>query len=212
MPCEKPASITPYKRHPFPYSLISVDQCFSLLPVWSVVFPWWWIVLRNSAVGAEGKQEWEGQGVSDEKQHLWRWTRERPQYSCNRHTGYRSQSAIVFEKRDQTKMPPSLPTCSSISRIYLDLDIRSLYCMYQGRSSLVAQTVKNLPAMQETRVRSLGWEDPLEKGVATHSSILAWRIPWTEEPGGLQSMGSQRVEHNWVTFTFMVLAIYFLKD
>ena len=56
--------------------------------------------------------------------------------------------------------------------------------------------VKNLPAMQETQVRSLGWEDPLEKGMATHSSILAWRIPWTEEPGGLQSMGSQRVGHN----------------
>ena len=51
----------------------------------------------------------------------------------------------------------------------------------------MAQTVKNLPAMQETGVRSLGWEDPLEKGMATHSSILAWRIPWTEEPGGLYS-------------------------
>ena len=60
----------------------------------------------------------------------------------------------------------------------------------------MAQTVKNLPAMQETWVRSLGWEDPLEKGMATHSSILAWRIPWTGEPGGLQSMGSQRVKHN----------------
>ena len=53
--------------------------------------------------------------------------------------------------------------------------------------------VKNQPAMQETRVLFLGWEDPLEKGMATHSSILAWRIPWTEEPGGLQSMGLQRV-------------------
>ena len=56
-----------------------------------------------------------------------------------------------------------------------------------------AQMVKNLPAVQETRVQSLGWEDPLEKGMAAHSSIHAWRIPWTEEPGGLQSMGSQRV-------------------
>ena len=56
--------------------------------------------------------------------------------------------------------------------------------------SLVAQMVKSLPAALETRVRSLGQEDPLEKGMATHSSILAWRIPWTEEPGGLQSMGS----------------------
>ena len=60
----------------------------------------------------------------------------------------------------------------------------------------MAQTVKNLSAMQETWVSSLGWEDPLEKGMATHSSILAWRIPWTEESGGLQSMGSQRVRHD----------------
>ena len=58
----------------------------------------------------------------------------------------------------------------------------------------MTQTVKNPPAIQETWVRSLGQEGPLEKGMATHSSILDWRIPWTEEPGGLQSMGSQRVE------------------
>ena len=63
-------------------------------------------------------------------------------------------------------------------------------------ASLVAQSVKNLPAVQETRVRSLGWEDPLEKEMATHSSILAWKISWTEGPGGLQSMGSQRVRQN----------------
>ena len=56
---------------------------------------------------------------------------------------------------------------------------------------MVAQMVKNLPAMQETQVQSLGQEDPPEKGVATHSSLLAWRIPWTEEPGRLHSMGSQ---------------------
>ena len=56
--------------------------------------------------------------------------------------------------------------------------------------------VKNLPAVQETLVRSLGWEDPLDKEMATHSSILVWRIPWTEEPGGLQSMGSPRVGHD----------------
>ena len=63
-------------------------------------------------------------------------------------------------------------------------------------ASLVAQLVKNLPAMQETWVRSLGWEDPLEEGMATHSSIFAWRISWTEEPGRLQSMESQRVRHD----------------
>ena len=56
--------------------------------------------------------------------------------------------------------------------------------------------VKNLPAMQETQVQSLDWEDPLEEGMATHSSVLAWRIPRTEEPGGLQSIGSHRVEHD----------------
>ena len=61
-------------------------------------------------------------------------------------------------------------------------------------ASLVAQSVKNLPAMQETWVRSLGWEDSLEKEMVTHFSILAWRIPWTEEPSGLQPMGSQRAE------------------
>ena len=61
--------------------------------------------------------------------------------------------------------------------------------LYLFRTSLVAQMIKNLPAMRETQVRSLGWEDPLEDGMATHSSILAWRIPWTEETGGLQSTG-----------------------
>ena len=60
----------------------------------------------------------------------------------------------------------------------------------------MAQLVKNLPAMWETQVQSLGWENPLEKGRATHSSILAWRIPWTEEPHGLQSIGSQSVGHD----------------
>ena len=60
----------------------------------------------------------------------------------------------------------------------------------------MAQTVKNLPAVQETQVQSLGQEDPLEKEIATHSSILAWRIPWREEPGGLQSMRLQRVGHD----------------
>ena len=62
-------------------------------------------------------------------------------------------------------------------------------------ASLMAQRVKNLPAIPEMQVRSLGWEGPLEEGMASHSSITAWRIPWTEEPGGLQSMGSQRVGH-----------------
>ena len=73
-----------------------------------------------------------------------------------------------------------------------------IFC-YWG-AFLVSQMVKNLPGMQETPVRSLGQKDPLEKEMAAYSSILAWRIPWTEEPGGLQSMGLQRVGHNWVTY------------
>jgi len=63
-------------------------------------------------------------------------------------------------------------------------------------SRLLGGSDENTPVMQETPVQSLGWEDPLEKGIAIHSSILAWRIPWTEEPGGLPSMGSQRTGHN----------------
>ena len=70
------------------------------------------------------------------------------------------------------------------------------YPVQYSQASLVAQLVKNPPAMWKIWVRSLGWEDPLEEGMANHSSIFAWRIPWTEEPGGLQSMGSERVGHD----------------
>ena len=67
---------------------------------------------------------------------------------------------------------------------------------FQYQASLVAQMVKNVPAVKETQVQSVGWEDPMEKEMALHSSILAWEIPWTEESGGLRSMGSQKVEHD----------------
>ena len=70
------------------------------------------------------------------------------------------------------------------------------YPVQYSQASLVAQLVKNPPAMRKIWVRSLGWEDPLEEGMANHSSIFAWRIPWAEEPGGLQSMGSERVGHD----------------
>ena len=80
------------------------------------------------------------------------------------------------------------------------------------RASLVAQMVKCLPAMRETRVRSLGQEDPLEKEMATHSSILAWKIPWTEETDGLQSMGSQRVQHDWATSLSFFSFLPFLRQ
>ena len=85
------------------------------------------------------------------------------------------------------------------------------FCVVQGkvstsfidnmRASLVAQMVKNLPVMWETQIRSLHWEDPLEKEMANHANILAWRISWTEEPGGLESMGFHRVGHDWAANT-----------
>ena len=82
------------------------------------------------------------------------------------------------------------------------IEVHSIYgILYFCWDSLMAQMVKKLPAMQETWVRSLGWEDALEKGMVTHSSILAWRIPWTEQPGTLYPIGSQRVGHDWVTNT-----------
>ena len=89
--------------------------------------------------------------------------------------------------------------CYSIyfSQQLCELDVS--ICILGFPGTLVAQRVKHLPAMQETWVRSLSQEDPLEKEMATHSSTLAWKIPWTEKPGRLQSMGSQRVEHNWAT-------------
>ena len=75
-------------------------------------------------------------------------------------------------------------------------------------ASLVAQTVKNLPANQDTRIWSLGWEDPLEKEMTTHSSILAWRIPWTEEPRGLQSRGLQRVGHDLKILPKLIMRLF----
>ena len=74
--------------------------------------------------------------------------------------------------------------------------LKHAFSVSYRRAPLLTRTVNSLPALWETCIRSLGQEDPLEKGMVTHSSILAWRIPWTEEPGGLQSMGLQRVGHD----------------
>ena len=87
----------------------------------------------------------------------------------------------------------------------MDKDVVCIYnmhmcvCVYIYLGPLVAQRLNRLPGMWETRVRSLGWVDPLEKEMATHSRTVAWRIPWREESGRLQSMGSQRVGHDWST-------------
>ena len=76
----------------------------------------------------------------------------------------------------------------------------------------MVQLVKNPPAMQETQVQSLGWEDPPEKGMATHSSVLAWKIPWTEDPGRLQSMGLQRVQDVWRDWAHMLAMLSSLNS
>ena len=104
-------------------------------------------------------------------------------------------SSVGKESTYNARDPSSIPGLGSSPAEGLG------YPLQYSRVSLVAQMVKNPPAMQETWVQSLGWEDLLENWMATHSSILAWRIPWTEEPGGLQSMGLQRVGHYWVTNT-----------
>ena len=88
-----------------------------------------------------------------------------------------------------------------LQRVRRDWTTELNWTEYKGfiTVNLVAQLVKNPTAMQKTPFRSLGWQDPLQKRMATHSSILAWRIPWTEDPGGLQSLGSQRIRHDWAT-------------
>ena len=87
-------------------------------------------------------------------------------------------------------------TVHGVARVGHDL-VAKLLLTTDTRDSLLAQSVKNLPAMQETWVQFLGQEEPLEKEMATHSNILAWEIPWTEEPDGLQSIESQRVRHDF---------------
>ena len=86
--------------------------------------------------------------------------------------------------------------------VYIHIYIYIYIHTHIYRASLVTQRVKHLPAMQETQVQFLGWEDPLEKEIATHSSTLAWKIPWTEKPNRLQSMWSQRVRHDFHTYVY----------
>ena len=94
------------------------------------------------------------------------------------------------------------PSKSTSETFSLSLFFFNIYLVLLDlRTSQVAQMVKNLPAVQEIQVQSLCREDPLEKGMAIHSCTLAWRIPWAEEPGGLQSMGSQRIRHDWAMHT-----------
>ena len=118
--------------------------------------------------------------------------------------------------RTRVPLPLQWPDSSKGAKLFIAQKRSLLYFFPQDAkayrpliymTSLVVQMVKNLPAMQETQVQSLGQEDPLEKGMSTYSSSLAWRIPWTEEPGSLQSTGSQRVRHDWATNTFTLVSL-----
>ena len=115
-------------------------------------------------------------------------------------------NSLLLHGLQHTKLPCPSPTPRACSRMGIG------YPLQYSWASLVAQPVKNLPAMWETWVRSLGWEDPLEKEMATHSTTLAWKFSWMEKPGRLQSMGSQRVGHDWETSLslFFRLIIAFL--
>ena len=112
-------------------------------------------------------------------------------------TGHSPSFLQYHSHSEATWHSPSPSPCSAFSGFFPFSFFYLIYCIIWA--SLVTQTVKNLPAMQEMWVRSLGWEDPLENEMATHSSVLAWEIPWTEEPGGLPCLGSQRAGHDWGT-------------
>ena len=116
-----------------------------------------------------------------------------------------SQRTVISSAR-LLDVPPLIPTnqynCKRKVTMHKSKPVFLVLSLFQFGASLVAQKVKNLPAVQETQVCSMGREDSLKKGMATYSSILAWRITWTEEPGGLQFMGSQRVRHDWMAHTF----------
>ena len=120
-------------------------------------------------------------------------------------SGWPTSSFVSVGEKSQVYLAKVLVWMQCASKLNPDTIMCLIWSSLILLTSLVAQMVKRLSTMQETRVRSLGWEDPLEKEMAIHSSIIAWKIPWTEELGRLQSMGSQRVGHDWATS----LSIYY---
>ena len=124
---------------------------------------------------------------------------------------YKANSGVVTKPPGNSFISSALEDVTLKKKSENFLKKHLIACVYTYMTSLVAQTVKRLPTMQETWVQSLGWEDLLEKEMATHSSILAWKIPWMEESGRLQTMVSQRIGHNGVTscvyiYTHMYIA------
>ena len=119
---------------------------------------------------------------------------------------YQAPPSMGFSRQEYWSGVP-LPSPTECQYLW---NIALTFFLLLSRASLVAQRLKCLPARRETWVQSLGREDPLEKEMATHSSILAWRIPWTKEPGRLQSTGSQRVGHDWAASLSLSIKNYTL--
>ena len=145
----------------------------------------------SSLHGIFQTRSWKGVAISLSRKSYWpsNW----PRISW---TSYVGRQILYHCTTWEAKM--NIPSYLSYKWRKWDLNRIIKFAIWSW-ASLLAQKVKNLPEMQETWVWSLDRDDPLEEGMATHSSILAWRIPWTEEPGGLQSVGSQRVRHGWMT-------------
>ena len=122
-------------------------------------------------------------------------------------TNWAIREALIAKENDQTVILSKWRKCECMCFMFM-----ILRKIYECKAFLVAQMVKNLPMMQETCVWSLGQKDPLEEKMTTISSILAWEIPWTEEPGGLQYTGLWRVGHNWATNTFIEKNISYEKS
>ena len=149
---------------------------------------------KGSGLNLEWSFSW-GTGQVVERPIMWVGHRQSTHLSSRRCTQSK-RTAILNDPTIQWRMQALLPTHRWDPRKQRKR-VSFLLLLF-----FTAQMVKNLPVMQETQVLFLGQEDPLEKGMATQSSILAWRILWTEEPGGLQSIMLQRVRHNWVANTF----------
>ena len=142
----------------------------------------WFLISERTFVPNAGK-------INSFLSWYWWWFNETNPYELKRISFYLTNQAWEYDEFSDEIWPRS---CKLRTNWRFDRT-------YDRWASLVAQTVKNLPAVQETWVWSLGWEDPLEKEMATHCSIVVWEIPWTKEPGGLQTMGSQRIRYNWAT-------------
>ena len=152
-----------------------------------------WLIWKDPDVGKDRRQEekgmrgWDG-WMASPTQWTWVWVNSRSWWW----TGRPGMQRFMGSQRVGHNWATELNWTKYLSKVMAPVANLAVGEVYQVLgASLVAQMVKNLPAMQETWIWSLGWEDPLEKGMATHSSILAWRIPWTEEAGRLQSMGPQ---------------------